>query len=241
MTISEDDLPYFGCWVGCYYNEIYHFKNNSNDYLVTSTNVFYKGNKKYDLEDKIISYYKIDNSGDTPQCTLLDTIVAKNISGDFYGMLFNEEDKMFFAITSQTSYIFDFSSERIKIIDLKNKPKEIGIDLQGNYFASNDDSSVYIYGKNKVSTIELTPPDIPDKINYPHNTNIKMSAFNFNGERIELPVRLTIVGDNVTFDDNNSNVVIKTSSQDSDTEIAITITNDSIFEVYAEVERDDIL
>lgn len=241
ITIDENQLPYFGVHCGKFYNEIFSFEKNGNTYLVTSTNTFYL-NTTHSPEDKIISYYKVNNSiEDSPTMTLLDTIVAKDISGDFYGMLFNENEYSFLAITSTTSYIFDFSSEKIKTIDLKNRPKEIGIDLEGNYYGSNEDKSVYIYGKHKVSNIVLTPPDIPDEVTYPYQTNIKMNAYNYDGTKIKLPVKLVIVGDNVTFDDNSSNILIKNSEIDSDVSIPITITNDSIFEVYAEVERDEVI
>ena len=242
ITVNEDELPYFGVHVGKFYNEIYHFENNGSNYLVTSTNTFYL-NDSHKPDDKIISYYKLESKveDDTISMKLLDTIVAKNISGDFYGMLFNEKEHTFLAMTNTTSYLFDFSAEKIKIIDLKNKPKEIGIDLEGNYYGSNDDTSVYIYGKQKVSNIVLTAPDIPEKVSYPYKTNIKLSAFNYEGTRIEIPIRNIIVGDNVTFDENSSNILIKNSSDSQEVEIPITITNDSIFEVYAQVERDDIL
>lgn len=242
ITIDDEvNLPYFGTHPAKFYNEIYHFEKDGNTYLVTSTNTFYL-NDNHKPDDKIISYYKvIDNGVDDVSMELLDTIVAKDISGDFYGMLFNEKEYTFLAMTSNTSYLFDFSSEQIKVYDLKNKPKEIGIDLEGNYYGSNEDTSVRIYGKQKVSNVILTAPDIPIEVTYPYKTSIKMSVFNYEGNRISLPIKHIIVGDNVTFDENNSNVLVKESSTTDDEEIEITITNDSIFEIYAEVERDDII
>ena len=240
MILNDDDLPFFGYNVGKYYNEIYFFEKDNSKYLVTSTNIFNMGTKKFEQTDNIISYYKINDS-DTPSLTLLQRIKASDLVGEFYGMLFNKDEYTFLAITSETSYLISFEAETIQIINTFNKPQEIGIDLQGNYFASNRDSSVYIYGKKRLTNIILTAPDIPDEVTYPYKTNVKVSALNYKGERITIPIRMIAIGDNITFDDSSTNIAIINSSESGDTNVAITVTGDSLFEINAQVERDDII
>lgn len=185
------------------------------------------------IEPLIISYVK------KKEMTLLKNIYKSDINGDYYGMLFNKKNNSFLAISSNSSYIFDVNSENFNIIDLQVKAQEIGIDLEGCNYVANQDTEIYIYGNNKSNKIIVTQPEPPnvDEIVYPYTTNIKVSSYNYKGERIKSTLKHTIMGTkNVKFKENNGRILIKDTSVNDDVEIEIIVTEDSLFEIYSELE-----
>lgn len=234
-----NNLPYFGAKPAKFYNEIYYFENNLDKFLITSSNGFYE-NDPIPSGARVISYYKI-NEQDS-KIEFIDALTTSDINGNFLGMLFDDKNLTFILMTDLTTYVLDVSSNSsLNLINLKQKNRMIGIDLESNYYGLQDDGSVYIYGKTKISSVDLKMEDIPSDVVYPLKTNLKLNVFNFKNERIETNIKLIGVGDNFNFDDNGSKIITVQSSSTEEVLIPITITNDTIFDVYPQVETGDIL
>lgn len=236
ITLNEE--PYFGHKFGHYYNTITYFKNEDKKYLITSTNVFCDSATDFTGTDKIISMYEInDSSSDAITGTLLSQIKAQDLSGKYYGMLFNEELKSLMILTSVTTYIvdIDFISNQLKLRNLNIFSNSIGIDLKNNYWAIDSLSQVYLFNKETISEVKINIPQ--GEIEYvgtPIPINIEVASINYGGSYIPTKVRLTIDGE-ANFTDDDSKVKVIDTLDNGFKEIGITITNAGAIRIIPEV------
>lgn len=237
-NITLDEEPYFGHKFGHYYNTITYFENGGKKYLLTSSNVFVNSVTNFTSSDKVISLYEInDASPDAITATLLSSIEAQNMSGKYYGMLFNENLKSFIILTSITSYIvdIDFISNQFKIRNLNLFANAIGIDLNSNYWVIDTSSQVFLFNKETVSEIKIkTPKDLIEYEGSPIPINIEVASINYEGDYFPTRVRLTIDGE-ATFTDDGTKVKTIETLEGGFKEIGVTISNAGAIRIIPEV------
>lgn len=234
--VTLDDEPYFGHKFGDFYNTITYFENKDKKYLITSTNIFYDSTTKFNNTDKIISMYEIDDSmPDTITGTLADKITITQLSGDYYGMLFNKELNSLMLLTSITSYILDidFITKKFKLRNLNVFANEIGIDLNNNYWAIDPLTNVYLFNKEAISEIKVEAPKIVDYDLTP-TFDIQVAGINYEGDYISQEVVLKIDGD-ANFTDDMSKVKTLNTLDTGFKEVSITLNSKNDITILPEV------
>jgi len=141
----------------------------------------------------------------------------------------------FVATSIGTLYVLTFTEEgTYKVLEtMPINCRSVNQDLLGRIWVTSVDGQVYLLSDTAPATIDIkVTPSTYEYTGSSINATVSVSAYNWQGQRISIPVKVVCVTDNIRFSDGSKEKVVTTST-DSDVTIDAVIIKPGLVQVTA--------